>query len=541
MKDITLKFLLSVSYIIFAILCNGQAQAQKYQYNLNSDHASIVWKVFPADVISDETLLFSADFNDQDGVLATVPGTVFGSYVKQGLEADPNFGDNIYQVDKKKYDKDFWYRTSFQVPVNFKKEHIWLNFEGINRKANVYLNGHYVGKTDGFYERGKFDISSLVKPDGQNILAVLVYYPLPPIPNYASPTYISSAGWDWMPYVPGLLSGITDDVYLTNTGAAEIVDPWIRTDSIGNKMANLSLAVEVKNNSDSVVSGQLSAVIQPGNIEISRKVKINGGRKELVYFNSQSDSALIIRNPKLWWPNGYGDPNLYTCNISFKIEDQVSDTKTIDFGIRKFDYDTIGNVLHVSVNGKRIFLKGGNWGMSEYMLRCRGKEYDTKVRLHKEMNYNIIRNWIGSITDEEFYQVCDKYGIMVWDDFWLNSHPNLPDDVFAFNKNAVEKIKRLRNYACIAVWCGDNEGYPLPPLNNWLCEDVRVYDGGDRHYHPNSHTDALSGSGIWVNLEPQGYFASAPLGFGGEKRMGFAYRNWHRSVYHFRQLQEVYT
>ena len=92
------------------------------------------------------------------------------------------------------------------------------------------------------------------------------------------------------------------------------------------------------------------------------------------------------------------------------------------------------------------------------MLRCRGEEYDLKLKLHNEMHFNMIRNWIGSVTDDEFYEACDKYGIMVWDDFWLNSNSNLPDDVFAFNMNAVEKIKRLRNHACIAVWCGDNEG-----------------------------------------------------------------------------------
>ena len=79
--------------------------------------------------------------------------------------------------------------------------------------------------------------------------------------------------------------------------------------------------------------------------------------------------------------------------------------------------------------------------MSEYMLRCRGEEYDLKLKLHNEMHFNMIRNWIGSVTDDEFYEACDKYGIMVWDDFWLNSNSNLPDDVFAFNMNAVEKIK----------------------------------------------------------------------------------------------------
>ncbi len=113
-------------------------------------------------------------------------------------------------------------------------------------------------------------------------------------------------------------------------------------------------------------------------------------------------------------------------DLSYSVNGKVSDSKQIKFGIRKYTYDTIGSVLHISVNGERIFIKGGNWGMSEYLLRCRGDEYDLKMELHREMNYNMVRNWIGSVTDEEFYDACDKYGIMVWDDFWLNSHPNLP-------------------------------------------------------------------------------------------------------------------
>jgi len=516
-----LKFLFLVFLSVLLFTATGRGQDENsMRYSLDSENSSLAWKIKPADEVKDPSAIMDPGFNDDDWVAATVPGTVFGSYVEQGFEKDPNFGDNIYRVDKKKYNKDFWYRTPFQVPSDFNKEHIWLNLEGINRKADIYINDKYVGKTDGFYERGKFEISGLLHKDGENILAVLVHYPREPIPNYASPTYISSAGWDWMPYVPGLLSGITDDVYLSNTGSVDVVDPWIRTDSIGTNSAFLSLAVELKNNADSAVSGTLSAIINPGNIKVSKEVRIDGTRNSLIYFNAKSDSVLAIQNPALWWPNGYGDPNLYTCLVTFEQNEKVSDSKQFRFGIRKFAYDTKDNVLHISVNGRRIFLKGGDWGMSEYMLRCRGNEYDTKVRLHQKMNYNIIRNWIGSTTDEEFYQACDRYGILVWDDFWLNSHPNLPDDVFAFNKNAVEKIKRLRNHACIAVWCGDNEGYPKPPLNNWLREDVAVYDGGDRTYHPNSHSDALTGSGIWVNLEPKGYFASPPLGFGGENGWG---------------------
>jgi len=478
------------------------------------------WKLKAVDEVKDRADMMQTAYSVSDWVNATVPGTVFTSFVNEGLEKDPNFGDNIYRVPKEKYNRDFWYRTEFKVPEDFTGKHTWINFEGINRQADVYVNGSWVGSTDGFYERGHFDISSFISPEKLNVLAVLVKYPREPIPNYASPTYISSAGWDWMPYVPGLLNGITDDVYLSSTGEVEIVDPWIRTDTIMEDWAELSLSVELKNSSVKESKGKLIVKINPGNIVLSREVKIRPEFTTSVYFNPRRDSLLRIMNPELWWPNGYGEQNLYSCELSFVSETGISDSKTFMFGIRKYSYDTTGNVLHISVNGTPVFLKGGNWGMSEYLLRCRGEEYETKIRLHKEMNYNMIRNWIGSTTDEEFYQACDKYGIMVWDDFWLNSHNNLPTDVFAFNRNAVEKIKRLRNYASIALWCGDNEGYPLPPLNNWLAEDVRVFDGGDRKYHANSHSDALSGSGIWVNLEPQGYFASPPLGFGGETGWG---------------------
>ncbi len=124
------------------------------------------------------------------------------------------------------------------------------------------------------------------------------------------------------------------------------------------------------------------------------------------------------------------------------------------------------------------------------------------------MHFNMIRNWIGSTTDDEFYEACDRYGILVFDDFWLNSHPNLPDDLGAFQQNAVEKIKRLRNHPSIAVWCGDNEGVPQAPLDDWLHGDVAHYDGGDRLYQSISNAQGLSGSGPWANFHPGWYFTA---------------------------------
>ncbi|MCX2574118.1 galactose-binding domain-containing protein [Pedobacter sandarakinus] len=506
-------------FAVFSILA-GPAQGQKFFY-LNSAK-SINWKISPdTDSWKGLNRPSEMDYPDANWINALVPGTVFNAYVVAGLEKDPNFGDNIYQVNKEKYDRDFWYRLKFIIPDTFIEEKIWLNFEGINRSGDVYLNNQLLGNLNGFMQRGKFDVTALVKKGVPNVLAVLVRVPRMPLVNLATPTYISSAGWDWMPYVPGLNSGITDDVYLSASNKVTIEDPWIRTLELNEKNAVLGIETVLNNSSPKVIEGILSVNIQPGNINLQQKVKMLPNQVRTLKFGSDAFEALKVSKPKLWWPNGYGEPNLYTANFKFTYDKIVSEEKQVKFGIKKYSYDTIGNVLHISINGKKIFVKGGNWGMSEYMLRCRGSEYDLKVKLHKEMNFNMIRNWIGSVTDDEFYQACDKYGIMVWDDFWLNSEPNLPRDVGNFNANAIEKIQRVRNHPSIAVWCGDNEGYPLPPLNNYLRENVLVFDGGDRLYQPNSHSDALTGSGPWTNAHPIWYFDKSPNGFGGEKGWGF--------------------
>lgn len=502
-------------------LLTGLVNAQTRFLDLGSTSASGRWRIIPqAEVGRDSVRLYTENYDMKDWVPATVPGTVFTSYVNAGLEKDPNFGDNIYKVDKAKYDRNFWYRTEFETPA-LTNEKLWLNFEGVNRKAEVFFNGVRLGLLDGFMHRGNFDISGLLKKGGKNVLAVLVYWPTRPIANHASPTYISSDGWDWMPPVPGLLQGITDDVYLTKSGDVTIIDPWVRTDVPSKDKGIVSLKLDLKNNGSKEQNGTITCTINPGNIQFTRKVNLHPGQLVQQSFDTARTKELFINNPKLWWPNGYGEPNLYTMDISYAVDGKISDSRQIKFGIKKYTYDTLGGVLHININGEPIYVKGGNWGMSEYLLRCRGEEYDLKLKLHRDMNYNMIRNWIGSTTDEEFYEACDKYGIMVWDDFWLNSHPNLPDDVMAFNLNAVEKIKRLRNHPSIAVWCGDNEGYPLPPLNGWLAEDVRTFDAGDRHYHPNSHSDALTGSGPWRNFHPNWYFTKYPGGFGGDPGWGF--------------------
>jgi len=504
------------------------APAQLTQIPLATPAAD--WRLKPESEITDPAATILTPAYDMSAcVKAVVPGTVFGSYVAAGLEKDPNYGDNVYKVDKTKYDRNFWYRTLFTAPALAPGETLWLNFDGINRKGEIYLNGHRLGLLDGFMQRGKYNITHYIKtaPGEKNALAVLVYFVGRPVPNRASPTYISSDGWDWMPPVPGLLTGITDKVYLTITRQVAIEDPWIRAKlTADNKTsAALSLQYDLNNTSAQEQKCTMQFVLQPGDIRFSQNLTIAPATRKHCTLDPKTIKQLAIENPRLWWPNGYGDPNLYTLEITCQTADgKISDTRKITFGIREYSYATIDGVFRILCNGQPIFVKGGNWGMSEWLLRCRGDEYDLKLRLHNQMHYNMVRNWIGSTTDDEFYDACDKYGIMVWDDFWLNSHKNLPRDIDAFNANAIEKIKRLRNHPSIAVWCGDNEGYPLPPLDENLRAAVATYDGNDRAYHSNSHSDGLSGSGPWSNNHPSWYFTKNPLGFGDNITKGHGFR-----------------
>lgn len=495
--------------LICSVLCSIQLFSQtKY---LHSDSDGVKWEIIPHDdVAMDVELLKKCGYKNDNAVKAVVPGTVFASYVAEGKESDPNFGDNIHRVDRSKYDRTFWYRTEFEVPDDFTKEIVWLNFNGINRKGDIYLNGEYLGSLDGFMHRGRYNVTELINRNGGNTLAVKVDIPKTPLANQGSPNYLSSGGWDWMPYVPGLNSGLTDKVWLENTGTVSLRNPWMRSDLISRAKAELTFQTELSNHGKTTKTVELRGAIESGEIEFAQQVTLNPGETKVVKIDKRYYPQMVVDNPRLWWPNGYGEPNLYTCRLEVVEYDAVSDEENMRFGIREYSYDKEGGVFHIHINGEPIFVKGADWGMSEYMLRCRGEQYRTLVEMNKEMNFNMIRNWLGSVTDEEFYQYCDEFGIMVWDDFWINSNPNLPYDINAFNNNMIEKIKRFRNHPCIAVWCGDNEGTPEPPLTGWMAENVRTFDGGDRFFQACSNNDGLSGSGPWGANDQRWYFTEYP-------------------------------
>ena len=443
-----------------------------------------------------------SSFNPQNWYTATVPGTVLTSLVNDGVYPEPLYGENNRpdKIPESLCRTPYWYRTVFTVPKSFSHHQTWLNFDGINYAAEVWVNGKQIGTIKGAFIRGTFDITSAVKPGKQAVLAVLVSpQPHPGVPHEHTirngmglnggitaidgPTFLSTIGWDWIPAIRDRDTGIWRKVYLSASGPVVVKNPLVTTDLPLPKLdsADVSIKTTVENISDKTQKGMLTGSF--GGMDLAQDVEIAPHSSKVVSLPLQH-----VNNPKLWWPNGYGPQNLYQLHLSFEIKKKVSDTDDLSFGIRKITYTVPDSEnLTVSVNGVRIFIRGGDWGLDEAMKRIPRERLEAEIRMHKMANMNLIRNWVGQSTNEDFYELCDKYGILLWDEFFQpnpSDGPN-PTDLPTYMANVRDKILRFRNHPSIAIWCARNEGYPPKEIDDELRPMMAELDP-TRLYQPSS-------------------------------------------------------
>ena len=429
------------------------------------------WMLQRASLVSATGEQISAPtFSTQDWMIATVPGTVLTSYLNAGAIPDPDFGDNQYAISDSFFCADFWYRDSFEAPALKPGEHLWLNFDGINWKAEIYLNGARVGRIDGGMMRGRFDVTGLIHPSAANALAVRILAnanpgsakdkAFPTLNGGAlgrdNPTFHAATGWDWISTIRGRDDGIWNNVSLTTSGPVTIDSPLVSTTLPlpDTSHANVAIETTLTNHDSHPVSGNFE--VHFGDVDVQMLVSLGPAESKTVRLAPSTQPALHLTNPKLWWPAGYGHPNLYPVTIRFATGAAVSDTKSFEAGIRQFTYSEDGGVLRLWINGRRFIPRGGNWGFSESMLRYRQREYDTVMRYHRDLHFNMIRNWVGMTDDEAFYNAADRYGIVIWQDFWLANPwdgPN-PDDDALFLANARDYMLRIRNHPSLGLFCG---------------------------------------------------------------------------------------
>ncbi len=458
----------------------------------------------------------AAAFKTAGWYAATVPGTVLTTLVNNRVYPEPLFGENNRPeiIPESLNRTSYWYRNTIDVPKSYKGRHVWLNFEGINYSSAVWVNGTQVGTTRGAFARGIFDITASVTPGKKAVVAVLVApQPHPGVshehtlrdgigPNGGEsaidgPTFLCTIGWDWLPAMRDRDAGIWQKVYLSATGAVVVKNPLVTTDLPlpRTDSADIGVQATVENVTDQPVTGELAGSID--NIAFSKPVTLAPHSTELVSFDSKSTPVLHVEHPRLWWPNGYGPQNLYELHLSFKADRTASDTQDVRFGVRKIAYSVPGtDTLTISVNGVPIFIRGGNWGLDEGLKRIPRERLEAEIQLHKLANLNLIRNWVGQSTGEDFYELCDKYGILIWDEFFQPNPGDGPDptDLDTYIANVREKVLRYRNHPAIMLWCARNEGFPPPEIDVALRKVLAELEP-TRRYQPSSTDGAGVRSG----------------------------------------------
>jgi hypothetical protein len=443
---------------------------------------------------------------------ATVPGTVLTTLVDNHVYPEPLYGENNRPeiIPESLARTSYWYRTVVDVPKSFAGKHIWLNFDGINYAAEIWVNGTQVGTMRGAFARGSFDLTALhVDHSRKAVVAVLVSpQPHPGDPHEHTlrnglgknggitaidgPTFLSTIGWDWLPAIRDRDTGIWQKVFLSATGPVLVKNPLVTTDLPlpRTDTADVGVLTTVENLTDQPQKGVLKGNI--GDIRFETEVELAPHSSQLVNFDPKRMQALHIDHPKLWWPNGYGPQNLYKLHLSFEVQHKVSDSQDISFGVRKITYTVPGSEnLTISVNGVPVFIRGGDWGLDEAMKRIPRERLDAQIHMHQLANLNLIRNWVGQSTSEDFYELCDKYGILVWDEFFQpnpDDGPN-PTDLDTYIANVRDKILHFRNHPSIALWCARNEGPPPPEIDAALrklmaeLEPMRLYQPSSTDGH----------------------------------------------------------
>ena len=279
----------------------------------------------------------------------------------------------------------------------------------------------------------------------------------------------------------------------------QVEQSMVRKFTLDASHAELIYRAEIKNHSAAPVTATLNGKIADTELSFSRDITLEPGEKRPV------EIPLVLESPKLWWPNTYGEQFLYSVETTLGSEGKTSDKSSFSFGVRRFDYPIDGDLLTLYCNGVRIVAKGGNWGIDDGMKRDTASVLDDKVRLHAEENMTMIRNWVGMTNHEGFYDACDKYGLLIWDDFWLANPvdgPN-PNDEALFRENAADKIRRVRRHTALAVYCGRNESAPPESIDRDLAALTAELDGS-RFYFPNSAGSPVGSGGGYSLAEPYG-------------------------------------
>ena len=447
------------------------------------------WYIQPSTDKQQDEVLANTPYHPRHSYPATMPATVMAALVADQVFADPTFGTNLRSVPGTTYpigenfsnihmppDSPFrsswWFRTQFTIPAAYRDKRIQLHFDGINFRANIWLNGHELAHSDkvaGAWRLFEFDVTGIAAPGKLNALAVEVF---PPTPDDLAITFV-----DWNPAPPDKGMGLWRDVYLTATGPVAIRFPQVITklNLPAADDASLTVTAELRNETGHDVKGTLKGWIEQ--LAFSQRVSLARDETKTVTF-----APLDLAHPRLWWPAQLGPQSLYDLKLQFEEGGATSDETTTRFGIREVTSELIPSTddlvagpdetvprMHrvFSINGKRILIRGGGWTF-DMLLRADPKRQEAELRYVRDLNLNAVR-LEGKIENDNFLRLADEMGILVtagWCccDHWEHWQDWDDEDRAVAAESLRDQIRRLRSHPSVFNWMNGSDNPPPPDV-----------------------------------------------------------------------------
>ncbi|GET25955.1 glycoside hydrolase family 2 TIM barrel-domain containing protein [Prolixibacter sp. NT017] len=474
-----LKTIMSLLVLILMSGC-GYVQDQSATLKLDKD-----WTLQPYGEWSDDGQLIKPDvYSSKNELTCDVPTTVFAAMVKDGKFKDPFFSENLEKVPREWFNNKWRYTKAFDIPENLLGTYSRLCFGGINYSADVFLNGKQIASADtlkGAFQRFEIDVTGKLKKKG-NRLQVDVY---PPQPGDFTVGFV-----DWTPKVPDKNMGLWRGVKLRFNGPVSIEHPFVesKVNTANDSEAALTIETQVVNHSGMKLEATVEAQI--GDVTVKKKVALKPFEKRMVVWTPKEYPALNFKNAKLWWPVTMGDPNLYTLNVSSKVDNQISDKLSQEFGIREVtSYINEAGSRAYKINGRDLQIRGGGWA-DDLLLREKKDNLKAQVEYTKLMNLNTIRLEGFWGESDELYKLCDENGILImvgwsceWE--WENyvgkkcdefGGVQTPEEIKLVSNSLDDQVLWLRNHPSIFVWVLGSDMLPRPALEKTYLKNLEVSD-----------------------------------------------------------------
>lgn len=408
---------------------------------------------------------------DGSTIPGKLPGCTYLALLENGRIENPFYGTNETSAAALA-EQSYIYRRRFTVSAEWlHMDHIDLVLDGVDTFADVLVNGSLAGKTENAYRMWQFPVKELLR-EGINELEIRLEAPhrliralqkkrplagmgigIPGISYVRKPQY--HFGWDWGPNLPP--AGVTGSIQLSGYNTAKLEHVTVSQEHMEGKV-KLRLRAACKSWNEKAALQLVWEVRDPDGACLRRQIAVTG---------NETEDTLLIAKPQLWWCNGMGKQPLYTVCLSLRTEeDEELDFRSFRVGLRRIDLnmekDQWGNNFQFHINGVPLFAKGANWIPADsFINRVSEETLEFYIKSAKEANMNMLRVWGGGYYETDtFYKLCDRYGILVWQDFAFACRA-YPLDEAGFLENVKEEVRdqvfRLQHHASLALWCGNNE------------------------------------------------------------------------------------